>query len=77
MGLSHAGSTAQCCSLSSRKTPREAPAGPSLFEILPCPHPGCRDVELRQVHSAKGKPERPGGKSRQTSKPSQEGEGVE
>lgn len=71
MGLSHAGSTAQGRSLS-RKTPREAPAGPSLFEILPCPHPGCRDVELRQVHAAKGKPERPGG-----AKPSQEGEGVE
>ena len=34
-----------------------------FFEILPCPHPGCWDVgELRQVHSAQGKPEPPGTK---------------
>ena len=31
-----------------------------MSEILPCPHPGSWDVgKLRQVHSARGRPELP------------------
>lgn len=82
MGLSDVGSAAQHHSLpcqgsldlcSGRFQERHQQA-PVLSEILPCPHSGCWDIgELRQVHSAKGKPEPPGTKQTDSKAQTEEG----